>query len=561
MIPYQNKSAVVAFWTLGLLNNIPFVIMLACAKSISEGGTALVFLASNIPGLLMKLSSPYWFDKVGYNSRIVIGSVLMSLSFIFVGLFGYLKEQADQTVNSKLQQERDTMDADSISINVIMQLIGVAFCSAQGDLGEATLLALSGRADSKQAEQQQEELLTVQDEIQIDSSTGGDGADNSSYENNASSGGQKSKCITAFSSGTGAAGILGFAFVFLLTNILNISLHVTLAIATMVFPICYWIAYGYASESAQPDVKETKAEYRAVDCDDLTSSLDEDSQREANLEMASCNQRQEDSGVIVRTKLSEHDNQTPATDTFSDNPCHREDGVPKKVESECGMRDESYNSFSNSPLYSRSNVLSNQQPNLICPTNSTSDDTITTLSAYERFSLTCSLWPYMIPLFVVYAAEYALQSGVWTAIGFPVDSEEARKVFYVRSNWSYQIGVFISRSSGTIYAAPMSVLWLMPFLQVINLIFFYFVAVYQFWYNSALLLLCFYVGLLGGGVYINGYMRINKDLPVSIREFALSSASVADSSGILLADLSGLLIQSCLYKSYKIKGAVVKCPA
>ena len=42
---------------------------------------------------------------------------------------------------------------------------------------------------------------------------------------------------------------------------------------------------------------------------------------------------------------------------------------------------------------------------------------------------------YTIPLFVVYAAEYALQSGTWTAIGFPVDNKRARETFYEYSNW------------------------------------------------------------------------------------------------------------------------------
>jgi hypothetical protein len=53
---------------------------------------------------------------------------------------------------------------------------------------------------------------------------------------------------------------------------------------------------------------------------------------------------------------------------------------------------------------------------------------------------------------------------------------------------------------------------------------------------------------------------MNIDLPESIAEFALSSASVADSFGILVADISGLYIQSCLYDVNGIQGAVVSCP-
>jgi len=62
-------------------------------------------------------------------------------------------------------------------------------------------------------------------------------------------------------------------------------------------------------------------------------------------------------------------------------------------------------------------------------------------------------------------------------------------------------------------------------------------------------------------VYVNAYNRISSDLPtVSLREFALSAASVADSFGIVAADISGLFIQSCLYAKNGIEGAVVKCP-
>jgi hypothetical protein len=46
---------------------------------------------------------------------------------------------------------------------------------------------------------------------------------------------------------------------------------------------------------------------------------------------------------------------------------------------------------------------------------------------------------------LVYAAEYALQSGTWSAIGFPLDDIEARDRFFEYSNWMYQLGVFLSR--------------------------------------------------------------------------------------------------------------------
>lgn len=103
-------------------------------------------------------------------------------------------------------------------------------------------------------------------------------------------------------------------------------------------------------------------------------------------------------------------------------------------------------------------------------------------------------------------------------------------------------------------------LWLMPFLQVVNLYFFWWNAIHHWWYNYGLLLPCFFAGLLGGGVYVQGYSRVNMDMPVELKEFAIVSVGVADSFGILLADILSLFIQSCIYSKNNLEGAVVKCP-
>ena len=57
----------------------------------------------------------------------------------------------------------------------------------------------------------------------------------------------------------------------------------------------------------------------------------------------------------------------------------------------------------------------------------------TSLSWRERLALTLRLWRWTVPLFAVYAAEYAMQAGVWSAIGFPVESAAARQRWGRRS--------------------------------------------------------------------------------------------------------------------------------
>lgn len=45
---------------------------------------------------------------------------------------------------------------------------------------------------------------------------------------------------------------------------------------------------------------------------------------------------------------------------------------------------------------------------------------------------------------------------------------------------------------------------------------------------------------------MQAYSRLNLDFPVALREFAIASAGVADSLGILAADVASLFIQVSL---------------
>ncbi len=350
-----------AFWLIGLLNNVPYVVMIAGAKNISEGGTALVFIANALPSLLVKISSPYWFDRVCYRSRIKYGSILMASSFCFVAWFGKISEGGDQNQNG-----------GDLNMNVIMQLFGVALGSAQGGLGEATLLALSGKADSviQNEMSNDDELYRVVDE------SNEFGSDIETPEED-----KKSMCIAAFSSGTGFAGIAGFLFVFICTRVFGLSLPGTLTLA-LIFPILYWHVY-----------EKYLAGYMIVEVLEETSSP----QSEISNELVAL------SSTDSTKKGSE--NTLGPGDDFQDNP-----------------------------------------PNIDCDVATSEDSAVTEkeigdnliiskMSAIQRFCLVLSLWPYMVPLFVVYAAEYAMQSGTWASIGFPVDDEDKRNSFYVASNW------------------------------------------------------------------------------------------------------------------------------
>jgi len=152
-----------------------------------------------------------------------------------------------------------------------------------------------------------------------------------------------------------------------------------------------------------------------------------------------------------------------------------------------------------------------------------------------------------------------MQAGVWSAIGFPVTRKRSRQLFYSYSNWCYQVGVFISRSSGLLYQASRRTLWVMPILQVILLLFFIWVAISHVWYDYGLLILCFFAGLLGGAVYVNTFTLISKEVAEEKKELALSISSIGESIGTILSDITGVFIQSCLYKFNNVGGAAVSC--
>tara|TARA_B100000780_G_scaffold122750_1_gene86045 strand:- start:1671 stop:2006 length:336 start_codon:yes stop_codon:yes gene_type:complete len=96
----------------------------------------------------------------------------------------------------------------------------------------------------------------------------------------------------------------------------------------------------------------------------------------------------------------------------------------------------------------------------------------------------------------------------------------------------------------------------MPTLQVMFLIFFWSDAAYMYWYDWSLMIPCFVTGLLGGATYVGAFVLINEEIPKgALREFSLSAASVADSLGIVMSDLFGILIQMQLYDMHGLSGS------
>lgn len=453
---------------------MPYVIMLAIAKHVSEGSTGIVFIANTCPGLLVKLSSPYWFDRVSYRQRLQAASLCMAVAFFWMAV-----------------QEGQLLG----------QLCGVALVSLQIGMGEASLLALAGKYDKK-AETRRRPTDTS----------------NTSSNNK--------RCLLGFATGTGLAGPMGFLWKIALTEWFGWTIPHMLLLG-IVLAVFYWVLFVAALYLGDH-----------VDADDVTSS-------HGHMPVGNSEDSEEEEAEERPAHYEE------VTSPVDDN----EQEMMPIARTVAHALDDNQEQTTSSPAADQRRI-------------SSGSSSVLDLSFRERFRLVVSLWPYIVPLFSVYAAEYACQAGAWTAIGFPtVHSLQGRARFYETANWLYQIGTFLARSSGGYFSVKLRMLWLMPALQVVNLVGFSIIAArHGILYHQAFLLGgSFYTGLLGGAVYVHGYKCIISDVPQPYTEFALSTTSAAEAVGVLVADIIGLFLQSCLYSWNGINAAegvesLVSCP-
>ncbi|KAK4693699.1 battenin, partial [Lecanoromycetidae sp. Uapishka_2] len=153
-------------------------------------------------------------------------------------------------------------------------------------------------------------------------------------------------------------------------------------------------------------------------------------------------------------------------------------------------------------------------------------------------------YPYMLPLLLVYIAEYTINQGVSPTLLFPLASTPFKhfRAFYPTYNAIYQSGVFISRSSTPF--VRLHNLYLPSLLQCLNLAILVLQALFDFipsvWIVFAIV---FWEGLLGGAVYVNTFAEISDNVKKEEREFSLGAVTVSDSGGICIAGFVGMALE------------------
>ncbi|KAF2404957.1 batten's disease protein Cln3 [Trichodelitschia bisporula] len=153
-------------------------------------------------------------------------------------------------------------------------------------------------------------------------------------------------------------------------------------------------------------------------------------------------------------------------------------------------------------------------------------------------------FPYMLPLLLVYVAEYTINQGVAPTLLFPLETTpfQQYRAFYPTYNAIYQIGVFVSRSSTPFIRIHH--LYSPSLLQVLNLALLTLHALFNFIPNVYLVFIVFFwEGLLGGLVYVSTFAEITDNVPREDREFSLGATSVSDSGGICIAGLLGMAFE------------------
>lgn len=157
---------------------------------------------------------------------------------------------------------------------------------------------------------------------------------------------------------------------------------------------------------------------------------------------------------------------------------------------------------------------------------------------------------YFLPLLLVYFGEYFINQGLYELIyikSFSLDKDAQYRWFQV----SYQLGVMLSRSSIELFRIKN--IWTMSVLQLVNAIIFllHTMKFYQIPNFGIVISLIIYEGLLGGFTYVNTFYRIKKEVEPSKQEFAISTVTMADSLGIVLAGLVALPVHDALCKLYR----------
>uniref|UniRef100_A0A5F9DTN7 Battenin n=1 Tax=Oryctolagus cuniculus TaxID=9986 RepID=A0A5F9DTN7_RABIT len=185
-----------------------------------------------------------------------------------------------------------------------------------------------------------------------------------------------------------------------------------------------------------------------------------------------------------------------------------------------------------------------RQPLLSSEAPESRPDSSWNLSFQEKWTVFKGLLCYIIPLVLVYFAEYFINQGLFELLFFR-NTSLTHAQQYRWYQMLYQAGVFISRSS--LRCCRIRFTWALALLQCLNMA----VLLADIWLSflpSIYLVfgVILYEGLLGGAAYVNTFHNIALETSDKHREFAMAAACISDTLGISLSGLLALPLHDFL---------------
>lgn len=87
LVKHPNMRVVVAFWLLGLINNVLYVIILSAAQDlVGSLPKGVVLLADVVPSFFTKLIAPYFIHRIPYPIRVLIFIALSAGGMLMIAL-------------------------------------------------------------------------------------------------------------------------------------------------------------------------------------------------------------------------------------------------------------------------------------------------------------------------------------------------------------------------------------------------------------------------------------------------------------------------------------------
>ena len=175
--------------------------------------------------------------------------------------------------------------------------------------------------------------------------------------------------------------------------------------------------------------------------------------------------------------------------------------------------------------------------------NNSQQDRVSYMPFLSKLEIMKPLLRFMVPLFMVYLAEYTINQGLYELLYYDTWLKQAQQYRWYQVD--YQLAVFISRSSIQFVAlknilVPTAIQWGILVLLVVE-------ASVPFMKHIWITLgIVFLEGLCGGAVYVNAFTMISESSTAENREFRMGVASMADSFGITVAGLISIPIHNAI---------------